>query len=748
MSSTVEGIVRKHREGFGFLIQPKGVDDVYISADELVGVMDGDRIEARVFRRRGRLAGRLLQVVERGRRSVIGIFHREGKQAWVEPSDPGLHDPILVRIACESSPEVGEGVKVVFTEWPTGVSPAKGEVVARVGDAADPMNEVLSIAFAHGFSDTFPADVVDECRSFSDRLTAADLAGRRDLRDLPLVTIDGADAKDFDDAVFVERVPGGGYRLVVAIADVVHYVREGGALDRDALSRGTSVYLPGLVLPMLPEELSNGLCSLMPGEDRLCMVADLSLTPEGKTVNTEIYEAVMRSHARLTYDQLADMMRDGNLDVDGSARGAGDGDVKSGKAPTPGRKTPGKRRAAKRIPRAARSWGTEHLPVAVELSRKLNRRRMVRGSIDFDIPEPAVLLDEDNHPIAIEARERLWPHRLVEEFMLAANEAVAFFFHAHGLPTVYRIHEEPDELKLASFATLARAHGFAISAGEDIPSRVINDFLHSLVGRPEQRTLNQLLLRAMQQAIYSSENIGHYGLAAPHYLHFTSPIRRYPDLMVHRLLKAHWKRGGRTLRKVQRGKIEEHLDKVSSQASERERAAVESEREANDLFSALYMSDRIDEHFDASIATVTSFGLFVELKDAHVQGLVKMESLGPGVSFDEERMRMLVPGTGRSWSVGDPMRVVCSDVSIARRQITFEPEAVEGSVAQARPSKRALKTRAGQAGKKKTGKRGGQAKRAPDGTKRGTDKKEEKPARKRRGGTGKKMRASGRRKRK
>jgi ribonuclease R len=655
---TIEGIIKKHRDGFGFLVQPKGTEDVYLPAEELAGVMDGDRIEVEMVRRRGRSAGRLVRIVERGRRHLVGTYRPQGRQGWVEPSDPALHQSVMVRVACDPAPKSGQKVKVALTEWPTAVTPAKGEVVAVLGDAGDPIHDVLSMAYARGFSDSFPADVMAESEAMPARVGVGDFAARRDLRNLPLVTIDGEDARDFDDAVFVERVPGGGYRLVVAIADVVHYVREGTALDREALSRGTSVYFPHLVLPMLPERLSNGICSLRPDEDRLCMVADLTMTAEGKTVNTEIYEAVMRSHARLTYDEVAAMMADAGL------------------AEAPEDAVP--------IQQKHRFWQARHMKPAVDLSRKLNRRRLQRGTIDFDLPEPYVVLDEGNQPVAIKARERLWPHRLVEEFMLAANEAVAYFFHLHGLPTIYRIHDEPDELKLASFATLARAHGFALSAGDDIPSKKINDFLHSLAGRPEQRTLNQLLLRAMQQAIYSSENIGHYGLAAPHYLHFTSPIRRYPDLMVHRLLKEHWARAGLSRSDDERERAETALERVASQASERERAAVEAEREADDYFACLYMQDKVGETFEANVASVAAFGLFVQLEEAHLQGLVKAESLGRGAEFDEQRMRMVVRGSGRSFSVGDAMTVVCVEVNLARRQITFAPEGVEAGAAEDR----------------------------------------------------------------
>src|SRR5437763_1637240 len=317
--------------------------------------------------------------------------------------------------------------------------------------------------------------------------------------------LDGEDARDFDDAVHVSRTPGG-YRLVVAIADVASYVPPGGPLDREALRRATSVYFPGTVLPMLPERLSNGICSLNPDVDRLCTVCDLALDKSGTPLQADIYEAVMRSHARLTYTRVAEAL-------------AGDADPQLRPL-------------------------LDDLKAAHELSKKLTRRRQLRGSIDFDLPEAKIVLDEQGRVAEIARRPRNDAHRLVEEFMLAANEAVARFFQVRGLPTVYRIHDQPDREKLDAFAALARSHGFDLPAGEELTPRVLNDFLKAVEGKPAQKALNSLLLRAMMQAQYSPDNIGHYGLAAPTYLHFTSPIRRYPDLMVHRLLKEHWARGG------------------------------------------------------------------------------------------------------------------------------------------------------------------------------------------------------------
>ncbi|MGZ6125561.1 MAG: ribonuclease R family protein, partial [Myxococcales bacterium] len=412
-----------------------------------------------------------------------------------------------------------------------------------------------------------------------------------------------------------------------------HYVRPGGPLDREGLRRATSVYFPGTVLPMLPERLSNGICSLNPDVDRLCMVCDLALDKTGKPLQADIYEAVMRSHARLTYTRVAEALS---------------GEVEPSMRPL-----------------------LDDLRTAHDLSKKLTLQRQQRGSIDFDLPEAKIVLDDQGKVAEIVRRPRNDAHRLVEEFMLAANEAVARFFEVRGLPTVYRIHDQPDQEKLDAFAALARSHGFELPGGEDLTPRVLNEFLQTVAGKPAQKALNSLLLRAMMQAQYSPDNIGHYGLAAPTYLHFTSPIRRYPDLMVHRLLKEHWARGGRPLREHEREEQEAYLAGVSAQCSDRERAAMKSERDVDGFYSALYMQDRVGEKYRAVVSGVADFGLFCELEDVFVEGLVPAESLGSGVKLDKEMQRLVVGASGTSYSIGDEVMVEVMAADPVRRRITL-----------------------------------------------------------------------------
>jgi ribonuclease R len=649
-SHELVGTLTLKPEGYGFVAPLAGGGrdaDVFVPPRRSGDALDGDVVRVGLARGRdGRTIGEVVEVVERRRRLVLGVYRAQAKAAWVEPHDRNLTDPIPV--ARDPRAKDGEFVKVRLERDGPRLS---GEVIARLGDRGDPRFEILATAYAEGFSDEFDPAAVLAAQSVPGHVTQEDVHGPRDLRKLPLVTIDGEDARDFDDAVYASHV-GSGYRLVVAIADVAHYVQAGGALDREALRRGTSVYFPGTVLPMLPERLSNGICSLNPDVDRLCMVCDLALDANGNPLHADLYEAVMRSHARLTYTQVGAALE--GRDSQGVRDLVGD------------------------------------LRVAHELARKLTARRQHRGSIDFDLPEAKIVLADDGTVAEIVRRPRNDAHRLVEEFMLAANEAVARFFDARGLPTVYRIHDQPDEQKLEAFAQLARLHGFELP--ENPSPGDLNALLHELEGKPQQKALNSLLLRAMMQAQYSPDNIGHFGLAAPTYLHFTSPIRRYPDLMVHRLLKEHWARGGEPFRQNERDEQEEYLQGVAARCSERERAAMKAERDIDAYYSAMFMQDKVGQEFEAVVSGVTDRGLFCELQDVYVEGMIPSEELGESIELDAELHRLVVGKSGRSYGVGDELRVRLVSADPVRRRITLAPA---GAAQQqpATPTSRARKPR-------------------------------------------------------
>ena len=626
-SDGVLGTLTRHRDGFGFVARlDRAGEDIFLPPGEATRALDGDVVRVEVVAGRGgRSAGRLLEVVERRRRFLIGTYRAGRRGAGVVPNDLSLGWEVPV--GDSTLARDGDVVKVVLAP---GTGPLAGEVVEVIGRPGEPRVEVLGVAYAKGFADVFPEAVQAEAERVPDRVRPEDRQGRRDLTGLPLVTIDGEDARDFDDAVFVERLPEGrrgAWRLVVAIADVSHYVRPGSALDGEALRRGTSVYFPMQVLPMLPERLSNGICSLNPDVERLCMVADMVIGPRGEPEGVEVYQAVMRSAARCTYTEVAQVL-------DGQA-----------------------------VPHRERF--RPQFALMGELQEQLTEMRRRRGAIDFDLPEAKIVVDEAGRVTGIEKRPRNRAHRIVEEFMLAANEAVALWFSSRELPTIYRIHGTPDPDKLGGFLELAEFHGFPVPAGSMDP-HLLDDLLTRLQGHPQQRALNQLLLRAMMQAVYSPEDDGHFGLAAEHYLHFTSPIRRYPDLVVHRRLREEWAR--RDGRGVKLTSVEE-LGELAARSSERERAAMEAEREIAAYYAALFMKDKVGERYPGTVAAVAEPGLFVELGPFFVEGLVRAETLPGAFDLDPVHHALVDHGTGRAFRVGDPLEVQVADVSIERRRI-------------------------------------------------------------------------------
>jgi len=647
------GTLTRHRDGYGFVarIDRQG-EDVFVPPGEAQKALDGDLVRIEIVPApRGRTMGRIVEVVERRRRWLLGTYHARGASSFVLPADDDLEGEVAV--GPTDLAQDGEVVKVALEP---GTGRLAGQVVERVGRPGDPRVEVLKVSYAKGFSDLFPDEVQAAAEAVPDRVREEDRAGRRDLTAMRLVTIDGEDARDFDDAVHVERVEGKGkarYRAVVAIADVAHYVRAGSALDAEALRRGTSVYFPAQVLPMLPERLSNGICSLNPEVDRLCMVADLLIDDRGEPVSAELYPGVMRSVARCTYTEVARVL---------------DGE---------------------KLPH--REAFRKEFELMAELQTKLTAMRARRGAIDFDLPESKIVLAEDGTVAAIERRPRNRAHRIVEELMLGANEAVARHFAEREGGTVYRVHGQPDAEKLEKFRKLAETHGFQAAEGEMGPKE-LNRLLHAFEGHAQQRALNQLLLRAMMQAIYTAENIGHYGLGAEHYLHFTSPIRRYPDLMVHRLLKAEWakaqgsERSGRSARgergaarssREREGRDGERevvpsparLEEIAVLCSERERASMQAEREIASFYAALFMQDKVGQRFRGVVASVVEFGLFVEVEPWLVEGLVKAEDLGDDWELDLDLHALVQRRSGRAFRVGDRVEVELTASSPARRQI-------------------------------------------------------------------------------
>lgn len=636
----VQGIIHHHSDGFAFVkpIVGQVSEDLFIPPEEARKALDHDHVTVEVVPGRGgKTMGRIVEVTARTRQLVVGTYFENARSAWVQPRESELG---TIRVPPTQLARPGDAVRVrlgvgdsLFVER----GQLTGEVSGSLGSPDDHSVEVLSIAFARGFHDEFPPEVMDEADAIPIEVSEVEAKGekRRDLRKLQLVTIDGEDARDFDDAIFVED-HARGFRLVVAIADVSHYVTEHSAIDVEGLRRATSVYLPGRVLPMLPERLSNGICSLKPDVDRLCMVADMIIDRSGTTVATELYPAVMRSHARCTYTEVHKVLNGEHV--------------------------------------AGRSELKGLFEKANTLAKILTRMRLDRGAIDFDLPENRVVLNEAGLPTHMAQRERWESHRLVEECMLAANESVARFFREQGAPTVNRYHGEPDEEKLATFLNLLKAYGIEVQG--ELTSKELNRVLAKLVGHPEQRALHQLALRSMMQAVYSSEQSGHYGLGAEDYLHFTSPIRRYPDLLVHRLLKLFWSKK----RKLSEQAVEqesERLEVLAVQCSERERAAMHVEREVSALYACLLMKDRVGEEFAATVGGLSEHGFFVVLDDHHVEGFVKGESVFPDFELDAATYRMNF-GSGQQLRVGQKVKVMLASVNLQKKQMEFTPIEIEG----------------------------------------------------------------------
>lgn len=634
---TLTGGIELHRDGYAF-VTPDGTDgssNLFVPARFVRPAMHGDRVLVSVERspRGGRPEGRVVRVLERAHVTLLGRFEVVHDVARVVPIDPELRDSFLVPHGGEGGAGDGEVVVARIETYPGRAQAATARIVEVLGAADDPAVEIRIAAERFGLPRVFPADVLAAASAIPRQVAERDLAGREDLRHLPFVTIDGETAKDFDDAVAIERLPGSGYRLRVAIADVAHYVVAGGAIDREALNRGTSVYFPGSCLPMLPEALSNGICSLNPLVDRLVMVAELDFNARGQRHEARFYAGVIHSRARLTYTEVAKILVD-------------------------------------RDPEACTAYAplVESLDVMRELTELRIARRHERGSLDFDLPEAEIVLGLRGRPEQILRTERNLAHRLIEEFMLAANEAVAEWLDRQRVPLVFRIHEPPSEEKLATFQEFI-AHfnqGLAIPV-EGIKPKLLQEFLERVAGTPEEKLINHVLLRSLPQARYAVENRGHFGLAADCYCHFTSPIRRYPDLIVHRLLRRQLPLPGE--RNVH---LPATLEEIAERSSYCERRAMDAERDIVSLKKCQFMQERIGEEHRGFVVSVQPFGFFVELESIFVEGLVHVSALTDDYyQFDETTHSLTGMSRRRRFTIGDPVVVTVHRVDLDRREIDF-----------------------------------------------------------------------------
>ncbi|MBZ0268127.1 ribonuclease R [bacterium] len=624
--ATIEGVVRRHPHGFGFLIREDG-DDLFLPVREMRDILDGDTVRALPRPGRyGRTAGRVTEIVARGRTTIVGRYERIGAREHVIP-DPGQYDEPIELVPGAVQPRAGEIVEVEIRDFPQGRDPAVGRVVEILGAPGELGTYIETVIRRHGLPRRFPDDVLEEAESLPAGIAERDLAGRTDLRDEPTFTIDGEDARDFDDAVAIAARPDGGFRLRVSIADVAHWVRSGSPLDQEAFERGTSTYFPDRVIPMLPERLSNGLASLRPGEDRLTLTAEMDFDADGLRTHTRVFESVIRSHGRWTYTDVARVL-DGE-DVDGiSEHGA-------------------------------------HVQRMHELMARLRAVRLERGCLDLDLPEPKLILDESGQPTDVRRAERNDAHRMIEEFMLAANEAVADWFAERKRRTIYRVHAPPDPEKLRAFVEFARSWGHVPEFGGLASNLAIAEFLEGVAGAPAEHALHRILLRTMMRAEYAAENTGHYGLASSRYLHFTSPIRRYPDLIVHRLAKA-------ILHGEAEGALGADLPRIAAHCSQRERRASQCEFDVVDVMRAYFLADRVGEEFDGTIVGVIENGFFVELLDVFVEGMVRVEDLpGDQYRFLPEPRILIGQRSKRRFALGDPVRIRVQAVHTAVGKVEF-----------------------------------------------------------------------------
>jgi len=631
----VTGTVSGHRDGFGFVVRDDGdADDVYLSAREMRPLFDGDRVAIRItgMDRRGRAEGELVDVLERGTREIAGQFIRERGIGLVIPDNPRLAHRVLIPKGEAGGAKAGEMVVAEILDYPTQVEQATGRITTVIG-SLDEKGIATDIAIhSNGIPNKWPRAVLNETEHFGTTVPTKAKRGRVDLREVNLVTIDGADARDFDDAVFCEK-SGGGWRVLVAIADVSHYVKVGSALDKEATRRGTSVYFPDRVVPMLPEVLSNGLCSLNPKVDRLCMVCEMRVNGEGKVTRADFFEAVMRSKARLTYGQVSAFLEG---------------------------------RSTKSVPKSLQ-------PAIRELHglyKAFAKARGRRGAIEIDLPQTKFKLNEDGEIDRIEVVPRNDAHRLIEECMIAANVQAAKFLKQHRIPGLYRVHAKPDEDRFSDLRLYLVSLGLKVAHPQHVEPRHFTQLIRQTADRPDSAAIMMTMLRSLTHAEYSPANIGHFGLALDSYAHFTSPIRRYPDLLVHRAIR-HIVRGGKPGKFDYGGREMERLGTITSA---HEKRAEDATREVEAWLKCQYMEQHLGDEFDGVITGVTNFGVFVQITELLVDGLVHVTSLANDYyQYDAGTQRLIGERSGHSYHLGESMRVRVHRVDMETRRIDFRP---------------------------------------------------------------------------
>lgn len=631
------GRIDVNKRGFGFVFRGEGKGDIFVPENALKTAMNGDKVQVKLIRENAgtkRAEGEILEVLERKNSKIIGVYEQTKAFGFVRPEDQKLQHDVFISKSNRNFAETGDVVVVEITKWPEKGRNPEGIIVEILGKKGDKGVDILTVVKKFNLPEAFPAKVLTYTDSLSEAADEKEFSKRRDLRGEKIMTIDGADAKDLDDAVSVVKLENGMYKLSVHIADVSHYVQENTPLDKEAFKRATSVYLLDLVIPMLPEKLSNGLCSLNPFEAKLALSCDMIIDAQGKVVEHEIYESVIESKLRATYEDVTKVLQ---------------GEMNESLAKY-----------------------HEFVPMIEDmrdLQKILEKKREKRGAIEFDFPESKITLDKLGKPVDVSLYPREISNKVIEEFMLVCNETVSEHMFWTHMPFIYRVHEEPDEEKLKAFTEFSYNLGYPVKLYAGIQPKSLQEVLKKVEGKKEEPVLAKLLLRSMMQARYAPENIGHFGLAATYYSHFTSPIRRYPDLMIHRIIK-----------EFLHGKIDEKrvrsliplVSEASKQASEMERVAVDAERELDALKKAEFMQQHIGEVFEGIISSVTNFGLFVELPST-IEGLVHITSLYDDYYvYDERYMTLIGERAGKKYALGEKIRVLVANVNLDSREIFFE----------------------------------------------------------------------------
>lgn len=637
----LRGKVQLNPRGFGFLIldsekDKKTRNDIFLPPGSLNGAMNGDSVLVRLSDNtpywKSEKEGEVVRIIKRNVTTLIGTYSNNRFSGIVVPDDKRIRDVIYIPEDEALSAKNGDVVVVEITRYPNENVRGEGKVISVLGRKGDPGVDMLAIFAKYNLPQEFPEKVMDYVSRIGDEISPEEISGRRDLRNQKIITIDGADAKDLDDAVTVRKLENGNFYLGVHIADVSNYVKEGSILDEEALKRATSVYLIDTVIPMLPQKLSNNLCSLNPGTEKLTLSCEMEINPEGKVVNHDIYESVIKTVHRMTYDDVTRILRD---------------------------------KDEKLIEKYSDIH--EMLEEMEELYEILNKKRVKRGSIDFDFPESFIELNENGEPVDVRLYERAVSNRIIEEFMLCANETVAEHMYWTRMPFVYRVHEDPDPEKLEMFAQYASNLGFPLRIGRNIEPKHLQGVLDAVKGTEGEKVLSKLLLRSMMQARYSPSSLGHFGLAAEYYCHFTSPIRRYPDLQIHRIIKKFIK-GEMTKTEIDR--YTDRVDKVSMISSDMERVADAAEREVDDMKKTEYMHAHLGEEFKGVISSVTAFGFFVELPDT-IEGLVHISELDPGLEYDDQHMKLVSVFDDTEFRLGMGVSVTVASADIDNREINF-----------------------------------------------------------------------------